>query len=50
LWDLSAEYRLGRLFYLTGERIERRVTSSLGTGTPEHEVEYNLDVRARLEY
>jgi autotransporter translocation and assembly factor TamB len=50
LWDVSAEYRIGRLFFLTGEVIERRVTSSLGSGTPEHEVQYNLDVRARLEY
>jgi hypothetical protein len=50
LWEVSAEYRIGRLFYLTGERVDRRVTSSLGSGTPEHEVQYNLDVRARLEY
>jgi hypothetical protein len=50
LWDVSAEYRIGRLFFLTGEIIERRVTSSLGSGTPEHEVQYNLDVRARFEY
>ena len=50
LWDISAEYRIGRIFYLTGEIIERRTNSSLGRGTAQHEVEYNLDVRARYEY
>ncbi len=50
LWDISAEYRIGRLLYLTGEVVERRVGSSLGSGTFQNQVEYNLDVRARLDY
>lgn len=50
LWGVSAEYRIGRLLYLTGEVIERRVGSSLGSGTFQNQVEYNLDVRARIDY
>lgn len=50
LWDFSAEYRIGRLFYLTGEVIERRVGSSLSSGTFQNQLEYNLDVRARIDY
>ena len=50
LRDVSAEYRIGRIFFLTGEIIERRTNSALGNGTAQHEMEYNFDVRARYEY
>jgi hypothetical protein len=50
--DLGAEYRISRIFYLTGEILERRSggSSSVTTSSSQSSLEYNLDVRARHEY
>lgn len=48
--DLGAEYRINKIFFLTGEVVERRNGSLLAPGTPQSEVEYNVDLRARYEY
>ena len=48
--DLGAEYRISRIFFLTGEILERRTGSSLTPTVSQSELEYNLDLRARYEY
>lgn len=48
--DFGAEYKINRIFYLTGEILERR-PGSIGTTTnSQSQFEYNLDLRARHEY
>jgi translocation and assembly module TamB len=48
--DLGAEYRISRIFFLTGEILERRTGSSSTPTVSQSELEYNLDLRARYEY
>jgi hypothetical protein len=46
--DFGAEYKINRIFYLTGEILERRPgTANTVTNS---QYEYNLDLRARHEY
>ena len=45
--DLTAEYRLNRLLFLSGQVTRRRGTLVI---TPQDQTIYNLDVRARHEY
>jgi len=48
--DFGAEYRINRIFYLTGEILERRPGTSSATSSGQSQFEYNLDLRARHEY
>jgi hypothetical protein len=48
--DFGAEYKINRIFYLTGEILERRPGSSGTTTNSQSQYEYNLDLRARHEY
>jgi hypothetical protein len=49
--DFGAEYKINKIFYLTGEILERRpgVYGTTNTST-QSQFEYNLDLRARHEY
>jgi hypothetical protein len=47
--DFGAEYRINRIFYLTGEILERRPGTSASSAA-QSQFEYNLDLRARHEY
>jgi hypothetical protein len=49
--DFGAEYKINRIFYLTGEILERRPGTYGTTSTStQSQFEYNLDLRARHEY
>jgi translocation-and-assembly-module (TAM) inner membrane subunit TamB-like protein len=48
--DFGAEYKINRIFYLTGEILERRPGSTGTTTNSQSQYEYNLDLRARHEY
>jgi autotransporter translocation and assembly factor TamB len=47
---LGAEYRISKIFYLTGEVVERRTGSVLTPGASASELDRNLDLRARHEW
>jgi hypothetical protein len=45
--DFGAEYKINRIFYLTGEILQHRPGTQ---STNNSQFEYNLDLRARHEY
>jgi hypothetical protein len=47
--DFGAEYKINKIFYLTGEILQRR-PGTAGTTVTNSQFEYNLDLRARHEY
>jgi hypothetical protein len=48
--DVGAEYRISKIFYLSGEVVERRTGSVLTPGASASELDYNVDLRARHEW
>jgi len=48
--DVGAEYRVSRIFFLTGQVVERRKGSALTPGASQSELQYNVDVSARHQW
>jgi len=48
--DVGAEYRISKVFILTGQVVERRKGSALTPGASRSELQYNVDLGARHEW
>ena len=48
--DVGAEYRISKVFFLTGQVVERRKGSAVTPGASQSEMQYNVDLSARHEW